>query len=229
MAIFLSTSRCRGQAPPTIERALRAEGVGLSDKALLAALQDPKERVRGMAAVLLAQHRYLPAIPALNVALQREPDPAGRLELAGALDLLGGTSGLSALEALCNDPRLPPDLRLDAAERSLAHGGGACAAATAGVLSASDNPAIQEAALYYLLQGRLPASAIDPGSADLQKGIHSALDSEVAAVRAGSAECIGKFRVVSERSHLLTVMQAESDAKTKAVMQKSFGELPTHE
>jgi hypothetical protein len=227
MTILTSLAPCCGQAPPTIEETLKKEGVGLSNEALLASLANPKEEVRGMAAVLLAQRGYKLAIPAMNVALQKESDPAVRLDLAGALDSLGQGSGLSALETLCNDPKLPADLRLIAAGRSLAHGGRTCASAATEVLSTSDNPSVQLAALNYFLDRRLPPSIKDSDSADLIKGVHGALDSEVAAVRRGSAECIGKFKLSSEHSHLLTVMRVESDSNTKAAMQKTVNELPT--
>lgn len=216
---------CSGQAPPTIEETLSREGVGLSNEALLASLKSPKAEVRGMAAVLLAQRGYKSAIPAMNAALEEESDPTGRLNLASALDRLGQHSGLSALETLCNDQTLPADLRMNAAKKSLAHGGGTCAAAATEVLSASDNPASQLSALNYFLDGRLPASTMEAYSSDLIKGMHRALDSEVAAVRRGSAECIGRFKLSSERSHLLTVMRMESDSNAKAAMQKAVDEL----
>ena len=226
MTILTSLALCRAQAPPTIEETLSKEGVGLSNEALLSSLiKSPKVGVRASAAVLLAQRGYTPAIPAMNAALQKESDPTGRLDLAGALDRLGQSSGLSALEALCNDPKLPADLRLNAAGRSLTHGGGTCAAAMTGVLSASDNPAVQSAALNYFLDSRLPASTIDVDSADLTKGLHGALDSEVADVRRRSAECIGRFKLSSERSHLLAVMRVESNSNAKAAMQKTVNEL----
>ena len=225
LAGCISFAACSGQAPPTIEDALRLEGVSLSNQALLAALGHSKAEVRGMAAVLLAQHMYQSAIPALNLALQNEQDPAARLDLAVALDEFGQASGLSAFADLCNDRKLPPDLRLNAAGHSLTHGGSICAAAATGLLSTSVNPAIQQAALYYLLDMRLPAPAINSDSAGLEMGVHRALDNELAYLRRASAECVGKFRIASERSHLLTVMQSEPDPDVKTAMQKSLTDL----
>lgn len=149
------------QAPPTIDQALQAKGIQLTETALRAALQDPRIEVRGLAAGALAERHDAQAIPEIHNRLTKATNPNERLNLAQALVELGDSEGASTMVAMCTDVKTPESLSLLVASRLAEAGNVTCSPAVARILSVTSNSSMRQGALEYLKQNRsLPPASL---------------------------------------------------------------------
>ena len=104
----------------TFAQALTRYHIELSKPALIEALQNPNEGVRGLAAWQLLEEKADDTLPQILQAVRDERNPGTKVNLAAAAAAFGSKEGAAALAALCHDSALPGYVRTDAA-RHLVH------------------------------------------------------------------------------------------------------------
>jgi hypothetical protein len=196
-----------GTPPPPVETfadALARHHIEPTEKALIAALEDPDGDVRSLAAAQLAAMDDHPALPAISRALDNERDPQVIVNLAGAATWLGSRHGLDQLELLCQNINMPATARLDAARyvsnRELA----TCFPAIEQIEGSDPDPAvrvlaIQAAADYRGEEGKAAALAA------------SALADFEPTVRIAAADALRFLRATSATRALNHALEVEGD------------------
>lgn len=102
-----------GGMPQPLGDSLRGRGIDVSEPSLVAALRNIDPEVRSLAALKLAEDRYLDAVPAIEEALSLEKDSKSRIAIAEALWGLHDPKGLVSLQGMCADNALPVYVLVD--------------------------------------------------------------------------------------------------------------------
>jgi HEAT repeat protein len=196
-----------GTPPPPVETftdALARHHIEPTEKALIAALQNPDGEVRSLAAAQLAAMDDHPALPAISRALDDERDPQVQVNLAGAATWLCSRHGLDQLQLICQNPDMPSTVRIDAsryvANRDLA----TCFPAIEQIERTEQDPnmrvlAVEAAANYRGQEDRAQALAA------------SALADLDPAVRIAAADALRLLHATGTTGALGRALQVEGD------------------
>ncbi len=103
------------EAPETFAQALERLHIKVTQTALIQALSDPRNEVRGIAAAQLAEMKLTDALPQIVRAAQDERDIRTQVNIAAAATWLGSDQGLLILKNICINPAVSLYVRIDAA------------------------------------------------------------------------------------------------------------------
>jgi HEAT repeat protein len=99
----------------TFAHALTRHHIELTEPALIEALLNPDNEVRGLAAWQLLEMKAGDSLPQILQAVRDERDARTRADIAAAAAHLGATEGTAALEEICHDSSVLGWVRTDAA------------------------------------------------------------------------------------------------------------------
>lgn len=216
---------------PTIERDLERAGYALTKEALVAALHDPRARVRSLAVEKLAKDGRRDAVPSIMSAFSVENDLGTRLWMANALAKLGEEKGAAEVLNTCRAGG-PIGLRLTAASLAMTLGKAGCNGAVFEILRSLVNhetglPPEREGSelryIYSLLNGR--SAEFKQWSGEICGFLEGSLTDSRDAVRMFAANTLGTFADAGSLEKLRQALAAETVATVRARMAASVAEL----
>ncbi len=148
LSLIVETGFSQPPSNPTV--VLWQYGVANTIPSLRIALNNEHFEVRSIAAGLLAEGRDLEAIPLIQEALVKEPDPRVRESMQRALAALKAWQPAPAFIKTCTDRNIDHIARLEAANRLKDIGGNQCLIPVLGLLNESTDPPSRELSLQYL-------------------------------------------------------------------------------
>ncbi len=212
------------QAPPSIQQKLASRGIGISTEALIAALNDPRPEVRGLAAGQLAEDKDYDAAAAIATALDHEQVPEQRLNMARSLSALDDPRGRLAYVDLCESGSAPADLRLMAANEIAPQDEG-CSTSVVNMFAQSRSALEQLTELNYLLKRSAATGGAFAPENTLAVGLRTSLKSPVASVRDKAARCIAKYQTSELLEELQLSIAREADPAVKISMENAARRL----
>jgi hypothetical protein len=220
---------------PTIERDLGRAGYPLTEEALVAALRDPRARVRSLAVEKLAKDGRRGAVPSIMSAFSVENDLGARLWMAYGLAKLGEEKGAVEIANTCKAGG-PIGLRLTAASLAMTLGKAGCNDAVVEILRSLVNhetglPPQREGSelsyIYSLLNGR--SAEFKPRSGEIRGFLEGSLTDSRDAVRMFAANTLGTFGNAGSLEKLRQALAMETVATVRARLAANVAELEERE
>lgn len=223
LVLFASTGAIGlSQAPPTIAEELQRHHIGLTQSALIAALNNEDGVVRGLAAGQLAEMKAAVAIPFIIQALRKESDPQTRMNLASAAMWLGSTEGREELETICKDPNMTSTIRLRAARNTFDDNDHTCLPDVISMMRNGNDVDGQIGALEAASQFKARTSA---ESQEILRSTLDALDSPNVRVRLEVANSIRWLKDPAAVSRLRQAILHESDDAVRTQLASALNVL----
>jgi HEAT repeat protein len=212
---------CQGR-DPTVAESLQNHNIALTKTALVAALRNPDQGVRALAAVMLAQDKATDTIPSIAEALARESVPRARLNIAMALAALGDERGSAVLKAVCSDSNAQISLRLDATIDLLNGGNDSCSTAVVEILESNADHDYLASALTLAPRFRHATSN------DSQKIFHlmvGALQDKEPSVRISAGDALRTLGSASAIPYLENAVTKEENEAVRSQLQAALEAL----
>jgi HEAT repeat protein len=118
----------------TFRELLQQRHIELTTASLVQVLKNPDDRVRYLAALVLAEDKSTEAVPQIESALKSEKVPETKVNMALALAQFGDQDGFAVLKSACDDRGTPASIRLYAAAYMLDLDNESCLSAVLEVL-----------------------------------------------------------------------------------------------
>jgi HEAT repeat protein len=207
------------QAPPTVEVWLRSHGVSDSTPALRNALKNPNPEVRSLAAGTLALRKDTESIPLIREALQKEQVPNIKVNLEHALATLQDWQGNATLIDTCNDRRIEPSLRLQAANKLLDLGGNECTPSVVEIFGNKPDPPNRALGLQFLRRVTTIPILLMP---KLQASLVEGLKDPAPMNRQYASECLSVFGNRDSLRELENAVANEKDPTTRQHLEENL-------
>jgi HEAT repeat protein len=213
---------CQGERDPTVAESLQKHNIALTKTALVTALRNPDEEVRGLAALMLAQEKTTDAVPSIAQALANESAPKATLDIAMALAQFRDERGFAALRAVCRDPHALVSLRLVATINMLNVGDDSCSSAVVDILES-------KADRDYLTSALSLAPRFQHATRDESQKIFDlvvrALEDKESSVRFTASDALAKLGDPSALPYLETAAANEQEDTVRSQMQADLRRL----